>query len=114
MHPMGSLIYEVAPALEINDRALRHLQVVMVAKLRRQEGFTFSWDDEPDIGGDRLAKGSGYHGAVWVSYSSSLYFSYDSPQAGPLNRRWLDVLGQAAASAEGLRMFPEPTGPLRP
>jgi hypothetical protein len=44
---MGKLIYGIAPAIEIEDRGLRHLQLAIMTKLRRDERFTFSWGDEP-------------------------------------------------------------------
>jgi hypothetical protein len=40
---MRKLIYGIAPAIEIEDRGLRHLQVAIMTKLRRDERFTFSW-----------------------------------------------------------------------
>ncbi len=107
---MGALIYGVAPAIEITDRALRHLQVVIVAKLRRQESFQFSWDGEPDVGGDEAAPHNGRHGSVWISHGSSLYFSFESPSGGPLNRDWIEELTRAASSPGGLRVLPEPAG----
>ena len=105
---MGALIYGVAPAIEISDRALRHLQVVIVAKLRRQESFQFSWDGEPDVEGDESSPHNGRHGTVWISQSSSLYFSFEAPLAEPLNRDWIELLTRAASSPGGLRVLPEP------
>jgi hypothetical protein len=105
---MGSLIYGVAPAIEISDRALRHLQVVIVAKLRRQESFQFSWDGEPDVPGDESAPHNGRHGSVWISQGSSLYFSFDASLTEPLNREWIELLTRAASSPGGLRVLPEP------
>ena len=106
---MGSMIYEVAPALAIRDRALRHLQAVIIGRLRRHESCCFAWDDEPDIGGDDSteAEGRGLRGAIWISPSSSLYFSYESSMTEPLRRDWLELLGSSAASGT-LRMLPEP------
>jgi hypothetical protein len=105
---MGALIYGVAPAIEISDRALRHLQVVITAKLRRQESFQFTWDGEPDVEGDDAAPHNGRHGSVWISQGSSLYFSFDSPLTEPLNRDWIELLTRAASSPGGLRVLPEP------
>jgi hypothetical protein len=39
-------------AVEVDDRALAHLKMVMVAKLRRHEPFLLSWENS-------AAKGSG-------------------------------------------------------
>jgi hypothetical protein len=44
---------------------------------------------------------------VWISPSSSLYFSYESSMTEPLRRDWLELLSSSAASGT-LRMLPEP------
>ncbi|KAA9153655.1 hypothetical protein F6B41_07030 [Microbacterium lushaniae] len=111
---MGHLIYGVAPAIRIEDWGLRHLQSVMLTRLRRNESFSFSWDNEPDVGGDAEVAESGRHGTVWISKSSSLYFSYDRQRDRPLNRRWLVLLADAANSTQGLRLLPEPPDDLLP
>ncbi|SMH48652.1 hypothetical protein SAMN06295885_3085 [Rathayibacter oskolensis] len=105
---MGQLIYGIAPAIEIDDRALRHAEAVIISKLRRNESFSFHWDDEPDVGEDAAIERPGRHGCIWVSKSSSLYFSYDSDSTEPLNRAWIDLLLRAALSPTGLRVLPEP------
>ncbi|GAA1650154.1 hypothetical protein [Microbacterium flavum] len=106
---MGHMIYGVAPAIRIDDWGLSHLQAVIITKIRRNESFSFSWDDEPEVDGDDSSPDPGHHGAVWISKSSSLYFSYDGPRSRALNREWLEELSQAASSTGGLRLLPEPT-----
>lgn len=106
---MGHLIYGVAPAIDIDDWGLRHLQAVMLTKLRRDESFSFSWDEEPGVGGDDALPVPGRHGTVWISKSSSLYFSFDRPRDKPLNGRWLALLAHEANSSQGLRLSPEPS-----
>ncbi|WP_019179686.1 hypothetical protein [Microbacterium yannicii] len=106
---MGHLIYGVAPAIAIDDWALEHLRFVIVTKLRRDESFSFSWENEPDVDGDVTRASPGVYGTVWISKSSSLYFSFDKPRAHDLNRHWLDALARAANSSSGLRLVPEPT-----
>jgi hypothetical protein len=105
---VGHLIYGVAPAIRIDDRALEHLRFVIVTKLRRDESFSFTWDGEPDVDGDDASPRPGVHGSVWISRGSSLYFSFDQPMEGPLNREWLSLLSAAASSNDGLRLVPEP------
>ena len=107
---MGQLIYGVAPAVEVEDRALRHVEAVIISKLRRNESFSFHWDGEPDVGEDVATPNRGRHGSIWVSKSSSLYFSYDSAGGEPLNRAWIDLLLRSALSPAGLRVLPEPKG----
>jgi hypothetical protein len=106
---LGLFIYGTAPAVTIEDRTLKHLQAVIVAKLRRRENFAFSWDEEPGVGLDQSHVG-GAHGSVWVNESASLYFKYDGPRNGRLNPAWLEVLMQAANTTNGLRAVPEPEG----
>ena len=106
---MGLFRYGAAPAISIEDRLLKHLQAVIVAKLRRRENFAFNWDQEPGVGEDVLHE-NGTHGSVWISESSSLYFQYDGQPSGALNRAWLEDLMQAANTNSGLRAVPEPTG----
>jgi hypothetical protein len=108
---MGHLIYGVAPAIDIEDRALEHLRVVIVTKLRRNESFSFNWDNEPDVAGDDATRGSGLHGTVWISKASSLYFSFDTAPTDPLNPQWVKALMESANSNRGLRLVPEPAGP---
>jgi hypothetical protein len=105
---MGHLIYGVAPAIELDDWGLRHLQAVMIARLRRNESFSFSWEGVPSTGAAEPVDDSGLFGTVWVSQASSLYFSYDGPPPRQLNGAWLQVLSTAANSNAGLRLLPEP------
>jgi hypothetical protein len=105
---LGYLIYGVAPAIAIDDWGLSHLEAVVITKLRRDESFAFSWDNEPDVEGDVAVDKPGRHGTIWVSKSSSLYFSFDAARDRPLNNRWLAALADAANSRSGLRLLPEP------
>lgn len=105
---MGQLIYGVAPAIKIDDWGLQHLQAVMLTKLRRDESFSFSWDNEPDVDGDAVMP-HGHHGTVWISKSTPLYFSYDLPRDRPLNQKWVSALATSASSSGGsFRLLPEP------
>ena len=104
---MGSLIYGVAPAVAIEDRVLRHLQIVILQKLRRGEAFSFNWDQEPGVDGDEARDAE--HGSVWISPGSQLYFRYDGPRQDiALNRVWLEELMQATYRPDGLAALPEP------
>lgn len=106
---MGHLIYGVAPAINIDDRTLRHLRAVIVTKLRRDKSFSFTWNDEPAVHGDDALDGkSGRWGTVWISKASSLYFAFDSEPHGPLNQSWLKAMADDATGAIGLRPIPEP------
>lgn len=108
---MGHLIYGVAPAIRINDRALRHLQAVVMGKLRRNESFSFEWHSEPDIDGDDAIEDGGEFGSVWISQGASLYFSYDQAPGDTFNTAWLKLLSETVASTGRLRLLPEPGKP---
>ena len=104
---MGALIYGVAPAIEMDDRVLRHIQVVMIQKLRRNEPFAFNWDEQPGVRGDGEG---GAHGTIWISNASQLYFRYDGPRnKHELNAMWIDQLMKATYKADGLSILPEPS-----
>lgn len=105
---MGHLIYGVAPAIEIDDWTLQHLRMVIVTKLRRNESFTLTWGDDAPARAEDTPGESGRYGSVWISKSSSLYFSFDAPTDRPLNMRWLQILAEAAQGPTGLRPLPEP------
>jgi hypothetical protein len=57
-HAMGKLIYNVNTSTEIDDRALAHLQIVIIGKLRRQESFAFSWKTPQARATDAAPSGS--------------------------------------------------------
>lgn len=105
---MGHLIYGLAPAVAIDDRALQHLRAVMVTKMRRDESFSFTWNNETNVHGDDALDKPGLYGTIWVSKSSSLYFSFDQAPSASLNRAWLEALAESASSTVGLRLVPEP------
>ncbi len=86
--------------IELEDRALAHLQMVIIAKLRRAEGFPFSWRDPEAIGDGR--------GSIWLHASIPLYFKYDSHASPTINRTWLEILTISSNTAAGLRVVEEP------
>ncbi len=98
---MGILFYG-SPGTEIpfDDRALAHLQMVMTAKLRRREGFVFSWANSRSDGSGR--------GAVWIDPSSTLYFQYAGSTVHTINREWVDVLAMSSNTPGGLFFTDEP------
>ncbi len=98
---MGKLFYDGrGEPLEIDDRTMLHLQAVIVAKLRRNEHFAFTWDPGLDGHFARLS--------IWVNPSTALVFGFDSTEQGPLNREWIEALMLAANSVVGLHLIPEP------
>ncbi|MEJ1229751.1 MAG: hypothetical protein WDM88_02535 [Galbitalea sp.] len=97
---MGRLIYGPTGArVEIADRELAHLKVVIITKLRRGEGFAFSWDLGTDRGGGR--------GTVWLGPAIGLEFQFDGGREASLNKAWLEELMVSANSGGGLHILPE-------
>lgn len=95
---MGSLLYGApAETFTLDDRTLAHVELVIVAKLRRNESFALSIS--PDEGG-RVT--------VWVSPSSTMTFKFDETEHA-INRSWLEILLDSANTTSGLRVLPEPT-----
>lgn len=97
---MGRFIYEDNAKVEIEDRALTHLQMVISAKLRRGEPFPFSWREDASVGGGRTT--------VWVSATSALVFKYYGSRPPSINRAWIEALAFTASSPSGLYLVPEP------
>lgn len=97
---MGKFIYEGGVKIDIEDRALTHLQLVMTAKLRRGEPFGFTWKEDMSIGGGRTT--------VWVHAGSALVFKYDGSRQPAINRDWIEALAFTANSPSGLYLVPEP------
>lgn len=95
---MGKLLYGSPPVdFELDDRTLAHVEVVVLAKLRRNESFAFS------VSGEGNSRSS-----IWLNPASTLQFVYDDA-AQPLNREWLEQLIDAANTPSGLKVTPEPS-----
>jgi len=99
---MGQFIYEGGIKSEVEDRALTHLQLVMTAKLRRGEPFSFTWREDMSVGGGRTT--------VWVHAGSSLVYRYHGSRQPSINREWIDALAFTASAPSGLYLVSEPMG----
>ncbi len=97
---MGRFVYEGSQRVEIEDRALLHLQLVVTAKLRRGEPFVFSWSENVSTGGGRVT--------VWIHPGASMMFKFYGSRHPSLNRAWADALAFAANAPSGLYLTPEP------
>ncbi|WP_149083584.1 MULTISPECIES: DUF7882 family protein [Microbacterium] len=97
---MGKFIYEGGPKIEIEDRALTHIKLVMMTKLRRGEPMPFSWKEDASVGGGRTT--------VWVHAHSNIVFTFFGSRPPAINRRWVDALAFTANSPTGLYLVPEP------
>ena len=95
---MGQLHYGSPPATyEIDDRTLAHVELVVLAKLRRHESFALSLD---------AAKGDG-RSTIWINDASTLRFDFETT-SHEINRVWLDDLIDSANTTLGMRIVPEP------
>jgi hypothetical protein len=90
---MGQLFYGTTPAgIEMPDRLLAHLKVVISTKLRRSESFTLSW---------RHADGDG-RTTIWLQPSIALRFVFSSAEPELLDSETLRTLADQAHSSGGL------------
>ena len=102
---MGKLLYGSSRLeIEFEDRVLAHLQLVISTKLRRDEGFFFSWRDDPALGDGRSS--------VWIEPSIPLRFVFDTIERHKLNRDWIEVLVLSANQPQGLTLIAEPGGEI--
>jgi hypothetical protein len=98
---MGQLIYDGEVLdLRVDDRALTHLQIVIVNMLRREHRFVFSWKDDVVHGDGRSS--------IWLHPNVSLHFKFSGSRVPSINRSWLEDLYSAATSGSGLVLTPEP------
>jgi hypothetical protein len=97
---MGSLYYgDTAEPIQIEDRALAHLKVVIATKLRRNESFTLSWR-HPD--GEPVGRST-----IWLHPSIPLRFVFQDPSAPDLSRTWIEELAHSANSSGGITLVEE-------
>lgn len=97
---MGKLIYGQLVSAEFEDRLLAHLEIVITSKLRRGEGFLFSWKEEAGTATGRTS--------IWLHPSLPIVYKYAGSRTPSINRAWIEVLSQSASTAGGLRLLPEP------
>ena len=95
---MGKLHYDGA-SIDIDDRVLAHLQIVIVNRLRRKEGFLMSWLNT-------LAMGDG-RGSVWLDHAIPLRFTFSGSRAPHINSDWIAALEKSAGSPTGLLVLGE-------
>lgn len=88
---MGRLYYGSSPdPIEMSDRVLAHLKVVISTKLRRSESFPLSWDRD------------GERSTLWLHCSIPLRFEVSAEAAGAIDRVYLNELAKAANSSGGI------------
>ncbi|MGO1562154.1 hypothetical protein CZ771_01275 [Actinomycetales bacterium JB111] len=97
---MGRFIYDSSAKVDIEDRALAHVQLVIGAKLRRMEAFHFTWHNDVSQGGGRTC--------VWLQPGIPIVYTYFGGRRPSINNAWLEALNTTANSSEGLHLVHEP------
>jgi hypothetical protein len=97
---VGQLIYNTATRTEIDDRALAHLQIVMINKLRRRECFAFSWKRPASEGDGRMT--------AWIAPEIPLLFTFSGSRPPAINMAWVEALMTTANTSAGLHLVREP------
>lgn len=101
---MGRFIYDtIGNSVEIEDRTLAHLRVVIMNKLRRSESFMFT----VELDSEGITRRS-----FWMSPSIPMQFAFHGKREPKLNRLWVERLMSAASSPNGLFVVPEPQDQL--
>ena len=97
---MGRFIYDTSgTSVDIDDRTLAHLRIVMMNKLRRSEPFMFDVE---------IGDGSGRR-SFWIHPAVPLQFHFFDSRQPRINRLWIEDLMLAASGPSGLSIVPEPT-----
>jgi hypothetical protein len=102
---MGQLFYDGDQIVDLADRTLMHVQLALSQKLRRSEGFLFTWNDA-------IGDPPGYN-SIWLSPSIPLRFKFDAPPTLPINREWVDSMVSKAALSGNLVITADPSEPVR-
>ncbi|WP_336646317.1 DUF7882 family protein [Microbacterium sp. USHLN186] len=100
---MGLLYYggNTVP-IEIEDRALAHLKVVIATKLRRHESFTLTWQHPANDPNGRST--------IWLHPSIPLRFEFCEPESPQLSAEWIAALANSASTSGGICLLPEDVG----
>ena len=94
---MGYLHYGSPPeSFQLEDRTLAHVELVVLAKLRRNESFALTIDGAKDG-----------RQTIWINSSATLRFEFDTAKVD-INREWLEELIDSANTTTGMKVLPEP------
>ena len=97
---MGRFIYDTTGnSVDIEDRTLAHLRIVIMNKLRRSESFMFT----VDLDSEGISRRS-----FWMHPSVPLQFAFHGSREPRLNRLWIEALMTSASSPNGLFVVSEP------
>ena len=97
---MGRFIYDtMANSVDIDDRTLAHLRIVVMNKLRRSESFMFDVE---------VGDGSGRR-SYWMHPSVPIQFHFFGSRSPRINRVWVEELMLVASGPNGLMITREPS-----
>ncbi len=99
---MGRLIYRDRASFDIDDRILAHLRVVIMNKLRRNEGFMLQ---VPVNEGVRQA-------SLWIHASNALVLQFYGGREPTLDRELIDQMMHDASGADGLTLTAAGIAPI--
>lgn len=91
---MGRLIYRDRASFDIDDRILAHLRIVVMNKLRRNEGFMLQL---PVNEGVRQA-------SLWIHASNALVMQFYGGREPSIDRELIDQMMHDASGADGLTL----------
>lgn len=92
---MAHLFYgNTTEPIEMPDRLLAHVKVVIATKLRRNESFTLSWRHPADEAPGRST--------IWIQPAIPLRFVFDTVEPDSLDNAFLKELANSANSSGGL------------
>lgn len=100
---MGSLVV-AGRTFPFGDRTLAHLRVAFALHLRQGPGFFFSWQRVAQDGGGRFT--------LWVPSSEAVLFEFEGSREPAINRAWVSAMLDGPGGNGGLRLVPEPGGPV--
>jgi hypothetical protein len=90
---VGKLLYNSGEfPFDVDDRALAHLRIVFMNKLRRGEPFMFQVPDPHRIGSRSL----------WIHPAVPVSFHFSGSRMPAIDLQWIDELMLDASSANGL------------
>ena len=92
---MGILVFDTRD-IAVDDRALAHLQIVIIDKLRRNEKFSMSLPTD------------GHVVTMWMTSTMPLQFVYTGTPRPHVNRAWLEALADVVGMTGTLVLLPEP------
>ena len=98
---MGFLYYgNNSYAVEIDDRPLAHLKIVLLSLLRAGKSAAFCFDRSADIGSGRET--------LWISPTTEIRFRFNGNRSPRINEQWLQLIVATADASTGLRLVAEP------